>query len=359
MPVLETHLHELMKLITDEAPLFPQQTIQHITALLDTQEDCIQLLQRIGNTQISEIPTIQELKEIFHGSNKDNQNYLAVWFLCTLAKWNRNIIEETTSLDLHNNQLTSLPDNIENLTNLTILEVGNNELTELPTSIGSLQNLTELSLYGNNITSLPDSFAHLTNLKTLHVDLWELKSIQKNILQMPYFTNLLHVNWSRSPLNQPPHVTAVPNWIGDLTNIRTLELYSNQLTSLPDSIGNLSNLTTLDVGANQLSSLPYSMQNLTNLRKLNLGENKLTQLPDWIGMLPNLTELSLHYNQLTSIPDSLQNLTHLKILDLYDNPLSLTARERITKLLPHCEIHLENPLQDLFKPQPKPPTSDP
>ncbi|MBK8965343.1 MAG: leucine-rich repeat domain-containing protein [Lewinellaceae bacterium] len=51
---------------------------------------------------------------------------------------------EKFALDLRNNQLTILPAEIGQLSNLTHLELGNNQLTILPAEIGQLSNLTHL-----------------------------------------------------------------------------------------------------------------------------------------------------------------------------------------------------------------------
>src|SRR4051812_33049209 len=38
-----------------------------------------------------------------------------------------------------------------------------------------------------------------------------------------------------------------PEWLGQLSNITTLNLRGNQLTALPDALGQLTNLITLDL----------------------------------------------------------------------------------------------------------------
>ena len=57
-------------------------------------------------------------------------------------------IEETTSLDLYNNNLTGeIPSEIGNLENLILLDLEFNQLSgEIPSQIGSLTNLVELIL---------------------------------------------------------------------------------------------------------------------------------------------------------------------------------------------------------------------
>jgi Leucine-rich repeat (LRR) protein len=70
-------------------------------------------------------------------------------------------------LNCYENYLTSLPNSIGNLTNLTYLYCGNNNLTSLPDSIDNLTNLTLLNCDSNELITLPDSICNLTNLKEL------------------------------------------------------------------------------------------------------------------------------------------------------------------------------------------------
>ena len=65
--------------------------------------------------------------------------------------------------------LTTLPDEIGNLTNLNELWLYENELTILPESFGNLTNLTKLDLGCNQTITLPESFENLTNLTVLPV----------------------------------------------------------------------------------------------------------------------------------------------------------------------------------------------
>jgi len=58
---------------------------------------------------------------------------------------------DVTELGLSGNNLTSLPIEIGNLTNLTWLWLSGNQLTELPAEIGKLTNLTWLWLSDNLI----------------------------------------------------------------------------------------------------------------------------------------------------------------------------------------------------------------
>ena len=104
-------------------------------------------------------------------------------------------------------------------------------------------------------------------------------------------------------------ITSLPAEIGNLTNLTSLWLSTNELTSLPAEIGNLANLIDLVLDYNSLTSLPAEIGSLTNLTTLWLTFNQLTSLPAEIGNLANLIEIQLGANQLTSLPDSIVKLT--------------------------------------------------
>ena len=76
---------------------------------------------------------------------------------------------------------------------------------------------------------------------------------------------------------------SIPPEIGNLTNVRYLELKNNQLTgSIPPEIGNLTNLEILNLDNNQLTgSIPSEIGNLTKLEYLFLNDNQL------IGNIPS------------------------------------------------------------------------
>ncbi|XP_037608598.1 E3 ubiquitin-protein ligase LRSAM1 isoform X1 [Sebastes umbrosus] len=81
-------------------------------------------------------------------------------------------------LDLHENKLTSLPEDIGKLTSLQILNVEKNRIKVLPECIGDLRLLQTLNLKGNCLSELPSSVGSLSSLRTLDVS-------DNNIIQLP------------------------------------------------------------------------------------------------------------------------------------------------------------------------------
>ena len=92
---------------------------------------------------------------------------------------NSPICKPSTSYD---NQLSSLPAEIGQLTNLQTLYLNDNQLSSLPAEFGQLTNLQALDLRSNQLSSLPAEFGHLhSSLKKLTLDGNPLESLPPEI----------------------------------------------------------------------------------------------------------------------------------------------------------------------------------
>lgn len=131
---------------------------------------------------------------------------------------------------------------------------------------------------------------------------------------------------------------SLPESMGRLQKLESLDLGDNQLSTLPESISQLQNLEKLYLNDNQLRSLPASIGQLQNLEVLWLGGNKFNFLPTSISQLQKLKKLDLGDNQLSSLPAAIGQLQQLKTLWLEGNPLSNTAKEELRKQLPNTII---------------------
>ena len=284
-------------------------------------------------------------------------------------------------LSLSHCNLTSLPENIGNLTNLREIELVDNNLSSLPESIGNLTNLKNLRLIKINLTSLPESIGNLKNLADLNISRGKLTTLPESIGNL---TNLESIQLSNNNLSSLPesignltnlknlrlikiNLTSLPESIGNLTNLESIQLSDNNLSSLPESIGNLmnlkylcingnfkhlslpesignvKNLAVLDISRCKLTTLPESIGNLTNLRKIELIDTDLNSLPESIGNLTNLESINLMYNNLTRLPESFVNLKKYSLLKLYKNPLRSLSNIHFENLYFNFDT-LENPL---------------
>ncbi len=172
------------------------------------------------------------------------------------------------------------------------------------------------------LTELPESIGQLTQLQSLDLSNNQLTALPKSIGQLTQLRSLVLTN------NQ---LTWLPETIGQLTQLRSLVLTNNKLTKLPKSIGRLTQLQSLDLADHQLTKLPESIGQLTQLQSLELAHNQLESLPESIGQLTHLPLLNFSNSQLTTLPASIGQLTHLQSLDLSNNQLT-TLPESIGQL---------------------------
>jgi internalin A len=114
-------------------------------------------------------------------------------------------------------------------------------------------------------------------------------------------------------------LTALPESLGQLTNLRRLYAHTNQLTTLPEWLCQLISLEELSLAFNRLTALPESIGRQARLEELSLASNQLTALPESMGQLARLRRLDLHDNGLTILPESLRKLRSLRELYLHGN----------------------------------------
>lgn len=96
----------------------------------------------------------------------------------------------------------------------------------------------------------------------------------------------------------------IPPSMNQLTELRKLYLFSNDLSSLPDDFGNpWTNLLMLYLSHNSLSNLPVGFGNAwTHLELLELGDNNLSDVPVEFGSTwSELIQLDLYGNNLSSV----------------------------------------------------------
>jgi internalin A len=226
------------------------------------------------------------------------------------------------TLDLHYNQITEIPDAIAALSNLQELDLENNQITEIPDAIAALSNLQKLNLENNQITKIPDAIAALSNLQQLYLYKNQITEIP-DVISALY--NLQELNLSRN------QITKIPDAISALSNLQELDLSRNQITEIPDAIAALSNLQQLYLWNNQITEIPDAITALSQLQKLDLDHNQITKIPDAISAIYNLQFLSLGNNKITEIPDAITQLVNLKLLVLENNPIANVPPEIIRK----------------------------
>ncbi|CAI5509336.1 unnamed protein product [Closterium sp. Naga37s-1] len=193
------------------------------------------------------------------------------------------------------------------LTRLTYLALGEDSVCKLTGTYGDLTWLSTLSnLQTLRLTDMVEfkgdlsSLAIISNLRSLR-DL-RLCSLTNATGQIPrdlrYLTVLTALDLSYL------RASDFPDWVVQLSNLRTLNLNTDEVTRhgvLPDGISLLTNLTQLLINRNNLAGyLPGGLSNLVNLQQLSLNYNMIQgAIPGAYSTLTALTALDLSWNQLS------------------------------------------------------------
>lgn len=210
---------------------------------------------------------------------------------------------------------------LKSLVKLDLNVVNENDFNELK----ALDRLRELtikidSMQSNDIKSVFE----LPALEKLKIHCNRCKNLDWSQTQ---YTGLKELEISSS-LNQ------ISFRIGELNNLRTLDLSSNKLEQLPSSIGQLKKLKTLDLKYNSLKYLANEIVELASLENLELNGNDLIELPSKLGDLKKLKILNASNNAIIGVPISIKKCRDIEELNLCSNQISEIPIEiyRLSKL---------------------------
>ncbi|KAH0785976.1 protein phosphatase 2C [Histomonas meleagridis] len=227
---------------------------------------------------------------------------------------------------ISSNSITQL--NVSNLCNtICKLDISSNGIKEVPSDIFLLPNLTQLFMHNNSITSIPDEFS---NSKI------EYLSISNNpINELPKAPGTLTILYAACC-----EFNEFPDEILAETKISTLNLSNNKIKSIKllptleklhmscNEITNIPELpekiNVIDFSHNQISS--FELKGTHNsLTEIDLSHNKLTNFTI-SERYPLLTILKIAYNlELSSL--DLTNIPYLDFLDINHTKIKLTKEE--------------------------------
>lgn len=261
-----------------------------------------------------------------------NNKSLTQWF--TDDEWNTitNGDVQFITIRIEHNNLTNIP--MFKPSAVKNLYLSHNQINKIENAaFHNLLNLTILDLSYNNITS-----------KTLRAEVFQgnynTENYQPlpNVIQLNLGHNALHtldssafehlpkleiLNLGSNQFHVIDHSTEVA--IGELVNLKTLDLSYMELKDLPDNLLHAPrDLETLILTGNLLDEVPDGIDRAINLKSLTLDENLISVVEGKCAFpkFPKLEYLSLSYcNDLVKIgPGAFSELPNLKKLQMSDNP---------------------------------------
>ena len=210
----------------------------------------------------------------------------------------KGLTDKVTSLDLSENQITSLPDGLlDHMTALSSFYADSNYIEELPENFfANNKNLQWVSMRANKLKKINKSdFAGLTELKYLELDNNQIETIAKGAFD------------------------------GDAA-LDQFGLSGNFLESLPEGLFKDAgaSMTFLNISGNMFETLPSAISDAVKLKKLIAYNNVLTSITDVdFGKMADLTEINFMKNYIAEIKDgTFAKNSHLLSVDLHDNQLT-------------------------------------
>ena len=299
---------------------------------------------------LAQVPQIEKdaliaLYNATDGDNwTDNTNWLSeepvdTWFGIAVSG------ERVTGIQLYGNNLTgNIPEEIDDLSKLTLLGFYDNQLSGIiPSELSNLVDLEHLDLDGNQLSgSVPPSFQNFNKLKQLFLgsnqltgsiplEIGEMTSLEYLDLginkltgsipvELGLLTNLVYLSMGNNNFNGP-----LPDELATLSKLEILYLSWAGLTGqIPSSLGQLTVLKHLDLGGNNFSGeIPIEITGILSLERLYLNNNDLTgNIPSEFGSLTSLKSLHLDHNNISgAIPGELGSLSELDDIRLNNNQL--------------------------------------
>ena len=159
-----------------------------------------------------------------------------------------------------------------------------------------------MNLSNNNISSIPVKIKELTKLKVLNLSNNNLSQIQTGCCSLPRLETLILNN---------NNITSIPTQITSLVKIKRLGLANNKLTVIPSTIQQLRHLEQIDLSGNQLKKL---IDGLSFARPLSLwgGNNPIIEFNENFYLGSAIKKLYLYPASIDSTNRDYLNLCKIK-----------------------------------------------
>lgn len=190
------------------------------------------------------------------------------------------------------------------------LDLSSRQLRRLPVAACIFSELVKLYLSDNNLSSLPAELQGLKKLQLLALDFNCFEELPAAVCRLPQLS-ILYLGNNR--------LYRLPRELGELKELSTLWLETNCFTVFPKVVCELSNLKTLHLGYNQIRSLPKELRRLEELRSIWLAGNQLTEFPAVLLEMHCLAVIDVDRNKIRQFP-SLSHMQGLKLVIYDHNP---------------------------------------
>lgn len=219
-----------------------------------------------------------------------------------------------------------------NLSALKELTFINTPIFELPEEINNLAQLTSLYLEINDLLGLPQNLQYLPELKTIYLlgiqsQVTYGTSTNPNILDVLGNCKLLEEIYLKE-IGLGNKVQIDISFVKSLKNLRILDVEKTLLKNIEDirEASNLEKIRLSECNRGIGLLIPYEWAKLKSLKELILTFNRdaslLSRIKKYFHEWYSLETLDISYSELPSLPDELGELKNLKHLNIAGNPIT-------------------------------------
>jgi len=125
-------------------------------------------------------------------------------------------------------------------------------------------------------------------------------------------------------------------------SVKYIDFSKMKLTAIPEEVFACKNLVYLNLNNNKIDSISPRIGDLKQLRVLQIAHNKLKHLPSEIGACSSMRSLILNQNRIEDIVPEIGQLSHLAVLDLWGNNVTILPKEisRISESLKFLDMRV-------------------
>ena len=220
---------------------------------------------------------------------------------------------------------------------LQVLWIRTKGIRTIPEDINNLENVTHLKLVDGDLEGFPSAVCQLNRLTHLNLNGNEkIKEIPPGACGK--MKRLRELDMSRCGL------TCLPEDLDQMVNLERLTLASNSLSHLGNNLKNMTKLTWVDLSDNPFESLKeeFPFDTLVSIERLYLENTNMKTLPGGIGEMVKIKSIWLQNNKLECLPKEFCNLPSDAKVELFDNPLSLPPLDVCESGMPSIKSYFQS-----------------
>ena len=224
-------------------------------------------------------------------------------------------------LNLENNNITHLPQALEELSALQYLYLSGNPLVNVDATIlaNMSSKLNTFSVSLEKFSRFPTELNVLKKLSSLTIDNIQFLLVHSTVFHV-FENSLYSLEISHASFESIPAAVCRLKSLTRYTSNYSPNLGKYNASIFDECTHRLTTVTSLTLQNNQLTVFPKLDTVFPNLQILDLSYNLLYFIESTsLGGLSFLSTLNVHSNQLTSVPSAINRATNLRTIKMYNN----------------------------------------